>query len=296
MQTIAHQTTQPVEFLFKGEATLLQQVEDFLEPHALAITHEIGQPPVLKILVDEEDVFFVEALLKQQQDSGALPDALTYQQQRFAVVDWVAKVQEDFPPVRVGRFCIHRPEDKEKVPSGAFGLCIDAVSAFGTGEHDTTSGCLEMLQTLAKRQANYARILDMGAGTAILAIAAARLWPMANIAAFDNDKIAVRVSAENVKVNHLPKLYCAHSNGFLHRSVCAFGRYDLIIANILAVPLKEMAKDLRQALHPKGDVLLSGILYGPQVRMVAHAYQKQGLVLQKVMRHGKWAVLLLKAA
>lgn len=292
MQTITQYDYQPVSFYIWAEPHAIAMVEAALEEYALAITSDVNDASLLTLLVDADMVQEVEQALTRLKQSGMIGQ-LQWQQEQVAQLDWVAKVQSDFPPVQAGQFFIYRPHDKGALPRNKIGLCIDAVSAFGTGEHETTAGCLMAMQAVKRRYPRLRHILDMGAGTAILAVGAAKLWKGATVRAFDNDKIAVRVSQHNAVVNQVPHILSGYSNGYHHRAVLAHGRYDLIIANILAVPLKLMAVQTATALCKGGMLILSGILNG-QVHLVEHAYQQQGFQLIQRQCYSKWAVLTLR--
>ena len=206
--------------------------------------------------------------------------------------DWLAATYEAFPPIRIGRFFIHGSHDRTSVPAGAIGLCVDAATAFGTGEHETTSGCLMALQRLAKRR-RVLRVIDMGCGSGILAFAAARLW-RAPVLAVDVDPEAVRVARLNARANRVGAWVTAlAADGYRDRRVSAGGPYDLIIANILARPLAAMAKDLAQNLAPGGVAILAGLLTDQQAQVLT-AHRMQGLVLTSRLPVGDWPTLILR--
>ena len=206
--------------------------------------------------------------------------------------DWLAATYEAFPPVRIGRFHIHGSHDRSGVPTGAIGLCIDAATAFGTGEHETTAGCLTALQRLAKRR-RFRNVLDMGCGSGVLAFAAARLWH-APVLAVDVDPEAVRVAQNNAAENRVRRWVTARAgDGYADRMVAAGGPYDLIIANILARPLVAMAKDLATNLAPGGMAILAGLLTRQQAQVLA-AHRLQGLELVIRLPVGDWPTLVLR--
>ncbi len=206
--------------------------------------------------------------------------------------DWLAATYEAFPAIRVGRFHIRGSHDPAPAPSGTIGLCIDAATAFGTGQHETTAGCLMALERLAKRQ-SVRRVLDMGCGSGILAFAAARLW-RAPVLALDVDPEAVRVARANVRINRVGRwVRAVAGNGYRDRRVAAGGPYDLIVANILAGPLAEMAKDLADNLAPGGTAVLAGLLTSQQAQVLA-AHRMQGLELVARLPVGDWPTLVLR--
>jgi ribosomal protein L11 methyltransferase len=210
-------------------------------------------------------------------------------------IDWVRRNQESFPPMRIGRYFIHGSHIATPVPAGAIGLLIDAATAFGTGEHQTTHGCLLALDRLVRR-GRRRRILDMGTGTGILAIAAAKSWRVP-VLACDIDRNSVRVAAENVGLNAVADLVeCLPSDGYSSRAVRAGAPYDLIFANILARPLAAMAPDLARHLAPGGTAILSGLLAG-QEAYVAAAHRAQGLrFVGRIARQGWHTLIFAKAA
>lgn len=210
--------------------------------------------------------------------------------ERLPDADWVAINQASFPPLRMGRYFVHGSHHRG-VPSGAIGLRIDAAAAFGTGEHATTRGCLLALDRLSRR-GRFRRVLDMGTGTAILAMAAARSWT-APILACDIDAGSLRVAAENLRGNGLAaRIRLVHSDGYRNRIVASRAPYDLIVANILARPLMRMAPDLARHLAPDGIVVLSGLLLR-QVRAVLAAHRARGLTLRRLVAINGWGTLVL---
>jgi|HubBroStandDraft_1064217.scaffolds.fasta_scaffold00065_9 ribosomal protein L11 methyltransferase len=208
-------------------------------------------------------------------------------------VDWLRQNRESFPPLRIGRFYIHGSHVARPVPAGAIGLLIDAATAFGTGEHASTHGCLQALDRLVRR-GRRRRILDMGTGTGILAIAAAKSWRVP-VLACDIDRNAVRVAAENADLNQVASLVtCRPSDGYGAPAIRASGPYDLIFANILAKPLAAMAPALARNLAPGGIAILSGLLAG-QEAFVAAAHRAQGLVLHGRVPKEGWRTLVFRA-
>lgn len=211
--------------------------------------------------------------------------------------DWVASIAQDFPPLHVGRFYVHGSHIKETPPIGTLALNIDAGAAFGSGEHATTSGCLRALESAHQKGKRPERVLDMGTGSGILAIAAAKLFPTACTEAYDLDKVSVRVAAENTRINRVHNhIKVAHSNGYLSKEIMRnAGGYDIILANILARPLCQMAKYASAALAPRGVLILSGLL-NEQENMVLHAHRIQGLTLTERFRANGWSALVMEAA
>jgi ribosomal protein L11 methyltransferase len=203
--------------------------------------------------------------------------------------DWLAENQASFPPLRAGRYFIHGSHYQGPVPAGATALVIDAATAFGSGEHATTRGCLLALDALARRR-HFARVLDMGTGTGILAMAAAKTWRR-RVTARDIDAEAVRVAAHNAAVNGVAALVdVRRSNGY--QGLGGAQRFDLVFANILARPLALMAPALACALAPGGLAVLSGLL-ARQERAVLAAHRAQRLTLRHRFRLSGWHTLVL---
>jgi ribosomal protein L11 methyltransferase len=207
--------------------------------------------------------------------------------------NWVAENQASFRPIRVGRFLVRPSHDLTRPPAGAHVLTVDASVAFGTGEHATTRGCLVVLDRLARRAGwQPRRMLDMGCGTGILAMAMARQWRRA-VHAVDIDPDAVRVAAGNAQANGLAALIRPAVGATADRPpVAGAGPYDLIVANILARPLVTLAPGLARQLAPGGRIVLSGLLADQQPQ-VAAAYRRQGLRLASRLLIDGWATLLM---
>lgn len=210
-------------------------------------------------------------------------------------IDWLAHSYQQFPPFSVGPFFIYGSHYEGDVPPEQMGLQIDAATAFGSGEHGTTKGCLQAMLELKAQGVCPWNVLDMGTGSGILAIAAWKLWKTP-ILAVDNDEESVRVAERHRKSNKVPSgasdLTAAHGDGFASEIAQTKKPYELVIANILAGPLKDMARDLKSVVDENGYVILSGIL-NEQAESVLEAYQAQGLVLRKTYEIGEWSTLLL---
>lgn len=205
--------------------------------------------------------------------------------------DWVSRVQENFPPLHMSRYFVHGSHYQGKIPCGAYRLEIDAGRAFGTGEHETTSSCLQAIGWLAKRR-HFSHMLDMGCGSGILALAMAKTWKNP-VVAVDIDEQAVKISRENARINQVSSLISAGvSNGYNSRLVMHAAPYELIASNILAKPLVAFAPDLARNLAPNGVAILSGLL-GYQERKVLSAHLQQGLRLIKRIKYNSWSTLLI---
>lgn len=209
--------------------------------------------------------------------------------------DWVAEVRRELKPVEAGRFFVHGSHDADKLPEGRVGLLIEASMAFGTGHHGTTQGCLEALDRLERDGAQVAAIADIGCGTAVLAMAAAHLWPdAAPILASDIDQVAVDVARANVGANALDeRVKCIEAAGFAHADLTAAQPFDLVLANILKGPLLALAPDMAAAIRPGGHAILSGIL-NAQAEEVRARYLAQGFDLAHQARIGDWTTLTLR--
>lgn len=228
----------------------------------------------------------------------AVTDALAWVAENLdPSINWLQKSYNELAAFAVGPFYIygsHHDADPDfRVPAGQIGLLIDAATAFGSGQHGTTAGCMEALASLP---AAPHRVLDVGTGSGILAIAAQKLWPAAAVTATDNDPEAVRVAAVHARANKLPdgtmNFICAE--GFDDDAIVRGGPYDLIIANILAPPLKDMAADLCGALAPGGTVILSGILAEQQADEVQAVYESCGVKAVNRLIRTEWATLILR--
>lgn len=210
---------------------------------------------------------------------------------RIPVTDWLAHVHEGLKPIRAGRFYIHGSHVTEPPPAASLALRLDAATAFGSGEHATTRGCLLALDRLARRLPRPARVLDMGCGSFILGLAAARLW-RCPVLGVDIDIESARVANRNAGGNGLgARARALAGDGYRLRQVS--GVHDLIFANILARPLMRMAADLRAHLAPGGHAILSGLLLR-QANAVLAAHRAQGLKLVARQPQGEWMTLVLK--
>jgi ribosomal protein L11 methyltransferase len=207
-------------------------------------------------------------------------------------VDWVRKSLEGLAPVTAGRFFLHGSHDRDRRRAGGQSFEIDAGTAFGTGHHGTTAGCLLALDDILKRH-HPRRIFDLGCGTGVLAIAAARATRRP-VLATDIDPEAVRVTIANARLNALAPLTRAHTAAGLHHPVIRQSApYDLVFANILARPLAALAQGLSGLLMPGGHLILSG-LTREQLRWIKACYQARGLVHARTVFMGNWVALVMK--
>lgn len=206
-------------------------------------------------------------------------------------IDWVTHSLDGLQPVRAGRFLIHGSHDLDQVRPHDLAVEINAGQAFGTGHHGTTSGCLEMIERVMRRRRFHA-VLDLGTGSAVLAIAAAKL-ARRPVLATDIDPVAIKVARENVRKNMCASLITLRTARGFHADVFSrAGPFDLIIANILARPLMAMAPDISRNLARGGEVILSGILASQRRRVLA-AFVTQGISHRRTLWREGWVTLHL---
>jgi ribosomal protein L11 methyltransferase len=207
--------------------------------------------------------------------------------------DWVAHVRRELAPVEAGRFFVYGSHDADKVPEGVVPLLIEAAMAFGTGHHGTTLGCLRALDRLADDGFVGRRVVDVGCGTAVLAMAAAHVWDD-QVLASDIDEVAVDVAKANVVANGLEgRVACVEAAGFDHPDLAAAAPFDLVFANILKGPLIALAPDMAAALQPEGYAILSGIL-NEQADEVIAVYAQNGINLVHREEIVDWTTLTLR--
>ena len=207
-------------------------------------------------------------------------------------VDWVAKVRRELAPVQAGRFFVYGSHDADKLPADAIGLLIEAAMAFGTGHHGTTLGCLRALDRLATAGFVGRSVVDIGCGTAVLAMAA-DIWPDPVLAS-DIDQVAVDVARANVTANSLDgRVRCVEAAGFAHPDLTAAAPFDLVFANILKGPLVALAPDMAGNMVTGGYAILSGILIN-QADDVAAAYRANGFIVHEQEEIGDWVTICLR--
>ena len=232
---------------------------------------------------DDDEAAGIEAALKGFEGLKVLVEPL-------ADADWLAMALSGLPPVRAGRFFVYGAHDTGRAPANAVKLRIEAGAAFGTGHHGTTVGCLQAYNDLLKGQ-RFPRVLDVGAGTGVLAIAAARTGSD-HVVGTDIDPVSVRIAGENARLNGADAQF-VHASGLAHPDVRAFAPYDLVFANILARPLVGLSLDIRRALRPGGFAILSGLLR-TQARTVRAAYASRGFSLIRALNRDAWTTLVLR--
>lgn len=207
--------------------------------------------------------------------------------------DWVMHVKRELVPVEAGRFFVYGSHDADKVPEGKIALLIEAAMAFGTGHHGTTLGCLKAVDELANQGFVGKNVVDIGCGTAVLAMAAAKIWPDVVLAS-DIDQVAVDVADANVMCNDLAgRVKCVEAAGFDHPDLEAAAPFDLVFANILKGPLISLAPDMTQNVAKGGYVILSGIL-NEQADEVQGVYCGNGFTKVARDENGDWTTLVLQ--
>ena len=264
-------------------------IGELLAPEPLAVTLFEDKPPA----------FVVEAYYGIEPALDAIADALAGladlgAPSLVAVADenWVALSQKALPPVAAGRFFVHGSHDRQRFEGRRAAIEIEAGEAFGTGHNATTALCLEAIDLLARRR-RFRRVIDLGCGTGVLAIAAARAFPGARVLAVDNDPLATAVARANARLNHVAgRVRILDAAGFDHAVVHRAQPFDLVLANILPNPLMELVPAMRHAIEPGGIAVLSGLL-DHQAREVRATYAAAGFrIVQQCSRAG-WTALTL---
>lgn len=213
--------------------------------------------------------------------------------------DWVVESQKGVDPIRAGRFFVHTPDHAPSAEAGVTSFCIPAAQAFGTGQHATTWGCLAMLDTMKRQGLVIRNHADIGTGTGLLAFAAMVLWPHAKASASDIDPVCLPAVEKNAALNGFTMgtepgaLAMVVAEGMADEFLQARAPYDLLIANILAGPLIDLAPDFAASVCERGHIVLSGLLVTQEAAVLA-AYRKAGFRLQRRLHRGDWAVLWLR--
>ena len=265
-------------------------LESEAAPHALAVTLFELKPPafVVEAYYDQAPSLDAIARLLAGQDAGlgqpsleAVPDA-----------NWVALSQAALPPIRAGIFFVHGSHDRARFAMQRGAIEIEAGEAFGTGHNATTALCLDALDRLVRHR-RFAHVLDLGCGSGVLGIAAARALPAARVLASDNDPVATAIARDNARLNRVTsRVRIITAAGFAHPGLRRAQPFDLVLANILPRPLIELAPAMRRAIAHSGIAILSGLL-NHQVREVAAAYHAQGFAVLHRTQSAGWAALTL---
>ena len=258
---------------------------------AMVTSHE-GETRQIDLYLEREEAPDGAALAGLLSESlGAAVDAPSVS--RVVARDWVAESQRHFPMLEFGRFLVYGSHHTRPTAYGRLPLLIDAGRAFGTGHHDSTALALLLLERLQPRY-RQPKLLDLGCGSGILALAALRLWPGASVLAADIDPQSVAVARDNRRINRIVgDCRAVASNGLRHAAVQRAAPYDLVLANILTRPLLMMAPEIAKALAPGGHLILAGFLEGDRVRLEAR-YRAFGLALVARQHRGGWSALLLR--
>ena len=250
-------------------------------------------------LEDGSGLWEVGAYFSEKPDDISLALlAAVFQAEEFKIselpqVDWVSKVQRSLKPVVAGRFFVYGSHDSDKVPPDCEPLLIEASMAFGTGHHGTTKGCLLALEQLITDGFKAKNVIDVGCGTAVLAMAAARIFS-ANVIASDIDSVAHSVAKMNILANGLDRnIQCFEASGFAHEQIKTKNPFDLIFANILLAPLLAIATDISKYSLSGGYVVLSGIL-SEQAELVVNKYTGVGFSLSNQIEIGEWVTIIFR--
>ena len=250
-------------------------------------------------LEDGSGLWEVGAYFSEKPDDISLALlAAVFQAEEFKIselpqIDWVSKVQRSLKPVVAGRFFVYGSHESDKVPPDCEPLLIEASMAFGTGHHGTTKGCLLALEQLIKVGFKAKNVIDVGCGTAVLAMAAARIFS-ANVIASDIDSVAHSVAKMNILANGLDRnIQCFEASGFAHEQIKTKNPFDLIFANILLAPLLAIATDISKYSLSGGYVVLSGIL-SEQAELVVKKYTVVGFSLSNQIEIGEWVTIIFR--
>ena len=267
-------------------------IDALCAPDALSLQAEDTQPKKLQVwFQDAPDETIIQQIAARALDT---PEEANICVEFVPAHDYLLENRKSFPPLKIGPFWIYGSHITQSPPKIFHPILIDAAQAFGSGTHPTTHGCLLALGDIKQQKRRPQNILDMGCGSAILAIAASHLFPNARVMAADNDPISVRTAAENRQLNKVSRrqMKAVYSAGFSNLMLSRNGPYDVILANILARPLRQMARDLTAHLSPHGQLILSGLLT-LQVNWVMQAYLPRNMRLKQHIIIGEWSCLVL---
>ena len=282
----------PVQIIARGSRAAAEAAAEAIDSDILL------EGATYSILEEDEDrdIWRIDAFPTSEEEVEALIARLaehpgvTVKVEPLADADWLAMSLSGLPPVRAGRFFVYGAHDQGRVPPNAVNLKIDAGAAFGTGHHGTTVGCLVAYDELLKRE-RFEKVLDVGCGTGVLAIAAARTGAALAVGT-DIDAPSVRIANENAKLNQANARF-VHASGLNDMKVRAGAPYDLVFANILAPPLVALSQDIKMSLRIGGVAILSGLLR-TQERRVSAAYLSRGFRLERRIHRDAWSALVLR--
>jgi ribosomal protein L11 methyltransferase len=269
---------------------------------------DLADPPSLNVEEpdpDQPDAWVLTAYFNGRPDAALVeritalfPSAADVSLAPLPDADWTTLSQRNLEPVRAGRFLVHTRAHADAVRPGDIAIAIEAGLAFGTGQHATTHGCLLALDRLGRHR-RFDNIADLGTGTGVLAVAAARRWKRARTIASDIDPVSIMVTEANLRDNKVGaglgrgRIALVVAAGMQHRQLRSRAPYDLIIANILAPPLVAISRPVSAALRPGGVLVLAGLLRSQAVRVRA-AYRKHGLVPLAPQRgRAEWPCVVL---
>ena len=267
-------------------------------PVAMASEPDPAQPDVWRLdlyCASEPDAALIARARRLAPSARSQPPRI----ERLAAADWLTLSQAGIEPIRAGRFFVHTAAHADAVPPDAIAFHIEAGRAFGTGQHETTTGCLLMLDAMKRQGARFHDIIDLGTGTGLLAFAALALWPRARAIASDIDPVSIEVTAENAAANKVRlgggrgQLGLAVAPGMTHPLLQMAAPYDLVVANILAAPLIALASSIASAIAPGGSLILAGLL-DQQADAVTAAYRRRGMRLTDRIDRGDWPTLRLR--
>ena len=275
----------------RAEAEAIDAADDLAIDAVLMTTEEVE---------DDHEHWRLDAYMDRAPDAATLAalvmlapsEAAAPAVERIEDEDWVTLSQAGLEPIREGRFVVHTAAFPAEAPPGGRAFLIDAGRAFGTGHHETTSGCLAMLDRMADR--TFANVIDIGTGTGLLAFATVELWPAAMVVATDIDPVAIEVTRENAVANDVAGMALIVADGALAEGITDRAPYDLILANVLAGPLVSMAPELAAIAAPEATIVLAGLLETQREQVVA-AYEACGCTLAEIDRRGDWTILRLTA-
>jgi ribosomal protein L11 methyltransferase len=265
-------------------------LEELAEPAPLAVTLFATVPPRFVVEAYYDAAPGLDRIASALAGIGAVLG--TPRLEAVPDQNWVALSQAALPPVAAGRFIVHGSHDRARFAMRRHAVEIEAGEAFGTGHNATTALCLEVLDALARKR-HFARVLDLGCGSGVLGIAAARALPNAHVLASDNDPLATAIARQNARLNRVAsRLRVVTATGFQHPLLRRARPFDLVLANILPDPLIDLAPAMRHKLRRGGVAVLSGLLKH-QAQEVAAAYRAQGFRLLRCKHGDGWTVLVL---